>query len=214
MRVLIVFAHPCRESYGAALLATARESLLRAGHKVEVIDLYAENFDPVLSAEDWAEYVSNTDRLIARVAPHVAALRRAEGLVFVYPTWMYGPPAILKGWMERVWLPGVAFEVASATKMRATGRLQNIRHFAVITTSGSPWWWLRLIRDPGRSMLARGYRVLFHPRCRVTWLQLHDMNHRKPRDLKAFLAKVGTRMSRFGGPAIQRKSDERRTSEA
>lgn len=214
MRVLIVFAHPCRESYGAALLATARESLLRVGHEVEVIDLYAENFDPVLSTEDWAEYVSNTDRLIARVAPHVAALRRAEGLVFVYPTWMYGPPAILKGWMERVWLPGVAFEVASATKMRATGRLQNIRHFAVITTSGSPWWWLRLIRDPGRSMLARGYRVLFHPRCRVTWLQLHDMNHRKPRDLKAFLAKVGTRMSRFGGPATQRKSDERRTSEA
>lgn len=214
MRVLIIFAHPCRESYGAALLATARESLLRAGHKVEVIDLYAENFDPVLSTEDWADYVPNTDRLIAKVAPHVAALRRAEGLVFVYPTWMYGPPAILKGWMERVWLPGVAFEVASASKMRATGRLQNIRHFAVITTSGSPWWWLRLIRDPGRSMLARGYRVLFHPRCRVTWLQLHDMNHRKPRDLKAFLAKVGTRMSRFGEPATQGKSDERRTSEA
>ncbi|NDW00996.1 NAD(P)H-dependent oxidoreductase [Salipiger sp. PrR002] len=214
MRVLMVFAHPGRESYGAALFATARESLLRAGHEVEVIDLYAEGFDPVLTAEDWADYLSDTDRLIAKLDRHVSALRRAEALVMVYPTWMYGPPAILKGWMERVWLPGVAFEVASATKKRATGRLQNIRHLAVITTSGSPWWWLRLIRDPGRSMLTRGYRVLFHPRCRITWLQLHDMNHRKPKDLKAFLAKVDRRLSRLGGEKNRGRGDECRKSEA
>lgn len=197
MRVLIVFCHPSEQSYGAALFARARRTLEAAGHEVEVIDLYREGFDPVLSSEDWNVYLSETDSLIARVQRHVDALRRAEALVMVFPTWMYGPPALLKGWMERVWLPGVAFEVPEGKKKRARGLLTNIRSFTAITTSGSPWWWLRLIRDPGRSMLTRGYRVLFHPRCRVRWLQLHDMNHASDRDRQRFLARVERRLARI-----------------
>jgi putative NADPH-quinone reductase len=197
VRVLIVFCHPSEQSYGAALFARARSTLEAAGHEVEVIDLYREGFDPVLSPEDWNDYLSDTDRLIAQVQRHVDALRRAEALVMVFPTWMYGPPALLKGWMERVWLPGVAFEVPKGKKKRARGLLTNIRSFTAITTSGSPWWWLRLIRDPGRSMLTRGYRVLFHPRCRVRWLQLHDMNHASDRDRQRFLARVERRLARI-----------------
>jgi len=92
--------------------------------------------------------------------------------------------------MERVWLPGVAFEIPEDLKKRAMGKLNNITLFAVVTTSGSPWWWLRLIRDPGRSMLTRGYRVLFNKRCKVKWLQLHDMNHRSDADRAKYLTRV------------------------
>ena len=190
MRTLVIFAHPSTESYGASLLDTACRSLESAGHQLRVIDLYRENFDPVLRAEDWNLYKTNPARLIPSVREHVEAMEWAESLVLVYPTWMYGPPAILKGWLERVWLPGVVFEVPSAMKKRARGKLGNIRRFTVITTSGAPWWWLRLIRDPNRSMMLRGFRVLFNRRCKVRWLQLHDMNHRSLQDRKAFLTRI------------------------
>ena len=92
--------------------------------------------------------------------------------------------------MERVWLPGVAFEVPTGKTRRAQGILKNIHAFTVVTTSGSPWWWLRLIRDPGRSMMLRGFRVLFNRRCRFRWLQLHDMNHVTESDRTRFLDRV------------------------
>lgn len=197
MRILIVFCHPSEASFGAALFRTTREALERRGHEVRVIDLYRIGFDPVLAPSEWDAYLSDTSAVIANVDEHVEAMRWAEGLILVFPTWMYGPPAMLKGWLERVWLPGVAFEVPAGKRKRATGKLRNIRRFTVITTSGSPRWWLRLIRDPGRSMLARGYRMLFHRRCRVKWLQLYDMNHRTQVERERFLSKVETEMARF-----------------
>lgn len=190
MRALIVFAHPSHQSFGAAILTTVREALEGRGHEVRVLDLYAEGFDPVLSPDDWHDYLANTARLADRVAPHVESMRWAEALIMIFPTWMYGPPAILKGWMERVWLPGIAFDIPSGMNRRARGKLVNIRHFVVVTTSGSPRWWLWLIRDPARSMLVRGYRILFHWRCRVRWIQMYDMNHRTRGDRSAFLGRV------------------------
>lgn len=198
MRVLIVFCHPSGESFGAALFARAREVLAAAGHELRCLDLYAMEFDPVLSRGELESYLADTGRNVAGLRDHVEAMRWAEALVLVFPTWMYGPPAMLKGWMERVWLPGVAFEVAKGRGARATGCLRNIRHLVVVTTSGSPWWWLRLIRDPGRSMLARGHRVLFHPRCRVRWLQLYGMNHATAAQRAGFLARVERTLAALG----------------
>ena len=156
MRLLVVFCHPSRESFGAALFDTVCRTLRAAGHDVRVRDLYREEFEPVLSEQEW----------------------------------YYGPPAMLKGWLERVWLPGIAFEVADARLRRTKGKLGHIRLFAGITTSGSPWWWIRLIRDPGRSLWTRGLRPLFSPNCRVIWLQLYDMNNSTEKDRTGFLARV------------------------
>lgn len=197
MRTLVVFAHPSSESYGAALFDTACQALREAGHDLRVIDLYRAGFDPVLSTGDWQLYKNDPERLVPGLAEHVEAMTWAESLVMIYPTWMYGPPSILKGWMERVWLPGIAFEMAKGRSKRATGKLHNIMRFTVVTTSGSPWWWLRLIRDPGRSMMLRGFRVLFNLRCKVLWLQLHDMNHSSDQDRRAFLDRVRQRLARI-----------------
>jgi putative NADPH-quinone reductase len=189
MRLLVIFAHPSLDSFGAALFRAATEALGRH-HELRVRDLYREGFDPVLRPEHWTRYLDDPDANVALVSDHVEDLRWAEGLVVIYPTWFYGPPAILKGWLERVWLPGVTFEVAPSRRARARGKLHNIRLFVGITTSGSPWWWLRVIRDPGRSLWTRGLRVMFHPRARVVWRQLHSMNHATDGDRRAFLAGI------------------------
>ncbi len=190
MRLLVVTAHPSRESYGAKLQKTTVETLAAGGHDLRIRDLYAENFDPVMREEEWRAYFESPTASETVFADHIADIRWAEGLVFVYPTWWYGPPAILKGWFERVWLPGVTFEVPKTRIGRVTRKLDNIRLFVVVTTSGSPWWWLRLIRDPGRNMFMRGIRPLLHPRCRFVWRQLHAMNHVTPADRNRHMARV------------------------
>jgi putative NADPH-quinone reductase len=190
MRLLLVFCHPDPQSFGAALRRTAAEALRSAGHELREIDLYAQGFDPVLSPAEKATYLSDTQRNIQGVAAHVEALRWAEGWVVVYPTWFYGAPAMLKGWLERVWLPGVTFTVATAKKRTIGGELRNIRLFVGITTSGSPWWWLKVIGDPGRSLFMKGLRPLYAKGVRMRWLQLYDMNHVTQPEREAFLARV------------------------
>jgi len=197
VRILIVFCHPYEESFGAAIFERAKKALAQGGHDIRTLDLYRDGFDPVLGRDEWRNYMTDTDRNIEALQEHVDALLWAEGLVLIYPTWMYGPPAMLKGWMERVWLPGVAFDVAPERKSGLIGRLSNIRLFVVITTSGSPRWLLWLIRNPGRNAMMRGQRPLFHPRCRRRWFQLYDMDHTSAEERSRFLDKVESGLLKF-----------------
>lgn len=197
MRILIVFCHPYEESYNAALFACAHSTLKRAGHDVRCLDLYREGFDPVMSREEWLSYMADASENVATLQAHVDLLRWAEGLVFIYPTWMYSLPAMLKGWMERVWLPDVAFEVPPGEGQRLVGRLDNIRLFVVITTSGSPRWWIWWLFNPGRNLMLRGHRILMHRRCRTHWLQLYDMDHTTPKKRADFLKSVERTLSRI-----------------
>ncbi len=190
MRLLLVYCHPDPESFGSAIRHAALEALRSAGHELREIDLYAEGFNPVLSLAERRSYLTDTAQNIAGVAQHVEALRWAEGWVVVYPTWYYGMPAMLKGWLDRVWLPGVTFEIATAKERTITGKLKHIRRFVGITTSGSPWWWLKWIGDPGRSIFMKGFKPLYARGCRMRWLQLYNMNHVTAADREAFLAKV------------------------
>jgi NAD(P)H dehydrogenase (quinone) len=190
MKLLLVFCHPDPDSYGAALRDTAVQTLQAAGHDLRQIDLYAEGFDPVFTRAEKQTYLTDTARNIEGVAAHVEALRWAEGWVVIYPTWFYGAPAMLKGWLERVWLPGVSFRIATAKQRTIGGELGNIRLFVGITTSGSPWWWLKLIGDPGRSLFMKGLRPLYAKGCRMKWLQLFNMNHVTAQDRDRFLARL------------------------
>ena len=195
MRFLILFSHPSQQSYSAALLKTVKDSLIKNGHQVKIIDLYKENFDPVLNIGEWNSYLENTEKNILNLKKHIDCLKWSEGLIFIFPTWMYGPPAILKGWLERVWLPKVAFEISSGKQNIPMGKLKNISRLCVVTTSGSPRWWLWFIGNPGKSMLFKGYKILFKKYCKYKWLQLHDMNHTNSSDRERFLTKVSNYFS-------------------
>jgi NAD(P)H dehydrogenase (quinone) len=108
LRVLVLFAHPVETSFGAALHAKVVEVLRAKGHEVDDCDLNAESFDPVMSRQDRIDYhdVAANRR---RVAPYVDRLLTAEALVLSFPVWNMGFPAILKGFVDKVFLPGVSF---------------------------------------------------------------------------------------------------------
>lgn len=194
MKALVVHCHPDPSSFSAALFRAVRDALGRGGHEVRTIELYAERFEPVLSLDEHRAYLPDRSFVERRVQSHVDALRWAEHLVFVHPTWIYGPPAMLKGWLERVWLPGVAFLPPPRRGSMAQPGLHNIRRLTVVTTGGAPWWWLKLIGDPHRKLFTRGLRALFAPGCRTTWLQLHDMNNVTRAECAAFLERVSSRL--------------------
>lgn len=105
MRVLVIYAHPDPDSLNGAIHREILTALSAAGHEVDDIDLYADGFDPVLSAEERRDYFE-PDLNRARVADYAARIEAAEGLVFCFPTWCLGPPAILKGFFDRVMVPG------------------------------------------------------------------------------------------------------------
>ncbi len=126
------------------------------------------------------------------MAEHLAALRWCEGLVLVYPTWWYGQPAMLKGWLDRVWVPHATFTMPEPGKPIGPV-LTNIRLIAAVSTLGSPWWWWTLaMGEPGRRILLRGLKVLCGPGCRTKWLALHRMDSATERQRKRFLEKVET----------------------
>jgi len=105
MDILIVLAHPDPRSFNSVLADAAAEALRRAGRAAEICDLYADGFDPVLPLEDLRRRAS----FEARSAGYAEALRAASGLLVIHPDWWGLPPAILKGWVDRVFLPGLAY---------------------------------------------------------------------------------------------------------
>ena len=193
MRVLLLFSHPRPDSYSAALRDTVRAALQRAGHAVELRDLYAEGFQPALTAEERGRYHDIPENRIG-VEDHIASLQAAEALVLVYPTWWYGMPAMLKGWFDRVWAPGVAFHLGAG----AIGPgLTNIRRIAVVTTYGSPRWLLWWIGRPDRRVMSVAIRRLCAKGCRLDWHALTDMDHRRAPELQAFLRRVEAAFARW-----------------
>jgi NAD(P)H dehydrogenase (quinone) len=194
MRFLVIYAHPVEGSFQSALHRRVVDTLTAAGHEVDDCDLYSENFQPVLGDGERRAYHSPTPDTAA-VASEIERLRRAEGLVFVFPTWWFGMPAILKGYIDRVWVPGVAFELKNG---RTLPLLRSIRRFAVVTTYGSPWWLNKFVfHDPNRHALMRGLRYLMPRDARALWLALYGMDYRTDLRRRMFLRKVERRLRRF-----------------
>ena len=193
MRILLVYCHPRPDSFAAALRDAAIEALRAGGHEVELRDLYAEDFRPAMDEAErgWHHTIGEN---LGGIEDHVAALRRAEALLLVYPTWWYGMPAMLKGWFDRVWVPGVAWQLGDGVIQPC---LTNIRRFGVITTYGSPLWLLWALFWPDRRVLGGGLRRLCGPGCKMDWLYLTMMDTRPAADRATFIAKVRARLSRW-----------------
>jgi putative NADPH-quinone reductase len=193
MRVLVLFAHPVETSYAAALHGATLEGLARRGHEIDDCDLYAEGFNPVLSREERINY-HDTDLCTGPVKSYVDRLRAAEGLVLNFPVWNFGYPAILKGFFDRVFLPGVAFELRNGA---AWPILHNVRHLAAVATYGGARWRAMLMGDPPRKVVTRVVRAQIHPLATSRYLALYDMNRNEDATRTAFVDRVRTAMSAF-----------------
>jgi NAD(P)H dehydrogenase (quinone) len=189
MKALVVYCHPNPASFNAAVRDAVIETLGAAGHEIRLADLYAIGFNPVMSQTDREEY--HTPGLNeARIADQLANLRWCDALIFVYPTWWYGPPAMLKGWLDRVWVPHATFSMPEDNQP-IRGLLKNIRSITAISTLGSPWWWWKIgMGEPGRKILLRGLPVLCAPGCKTRWVALHKMDSATAGQRTAFLGKV------------------------
>jgi putative NADPH-quinone reductase len=190
MRILVLYAHPNPESYVAALHREAVAALRSVGHEVDDCDLYAEGFDPVLSREERVGY-HQTPANRATVEPHVERLMRAEALLIVHPVWNFGYPAILKGYFDRVFLPGVSFVIENGL---VRPNLHHIRHLVTVATYGAPRWRAALVGDPPRRYAGRVLRLLVAPRARYHYLALHDMNRATQQQRDLFRSRVVERM--------------------
>lgn len=188
----MVVVHPCADSFNHAIAARATSALERAGHTVHVLDLYALGVGAAMSPAEREAYHSEQPILDPLLAEHAALVQRAGALVFVYPTWWSSMPAVLKGWLERMMVSGVAFKFNEQHKVRPA--LTNVRRIVGISTYGAPWRVVKFVNDNGRRILLRALRVNTGFRTRASWLGLYAIDGTTAAQRDAFLAKVERRM--------------------
>jgi NAD(P)H dehydrogenase (quinone) len=192
MQVVVVLAHPNEDSFNHAIAARAVAGLEAAGHQVQLLDLCALGVNAAMSPAEHAAYHGDTPLLNPLLIDHAALVKAADALVFVYPTWWSSMPAVLKGWLERVMVPGVAFVFDAKGKVRPG--LSNVRHIVGISTYGSPRAYVKFVNDNGRRTLTRALRLNTGLRTRRQWMGLYAIDTATAEQRERFLARVEQRM--------------------
>lgn len=198
MRALVVYCHPREGSFSAAVRDTVLERLRASGAEVRLHDLYAQGFQPVLTTEEWTDYLHCPGNQ-APVADQVADVTWCDTLIFVYPTWWYGLPAMLKGWLDRVLLPDVAFIMPKGEGDNIKPGLHHINRLGVFTTCGASRWLTMFIGAPGKRTLMRGVGLLLAPRTRKVFAAHYLMDSAQEDSLEAHLAKVARQVDKLTG---------------
>ena len=198
MRALVVYCHPDPGSFNAAVRDVVLEKLAGRRAEVRVHDLYAMGFSPVLTAPEWSGYLDCPGNLVP-VTGLVTDVRWADTLIFVYPTWWYGLPAMLKGWLDRVLLPDVAFLMPDATHKNIRPGLQHIKRLGVFTTCGASRWLTLIVGAPGKRTLLRGVGFLLRPGKKTVFAAHYLMDSSTPESRSRHLARVAARMDRLTG---------------
>lgn len=194
MRIQVIHCHPLEDSFNHALFRVIVDTLEAGGHDVIATDLYREGFQAAMTESERRTYMAN-DYDDSAVAPYVEAIKRMDGVVFCFPHWWYSMPAVLKGYVDRVWGPRTAF-VYDARDNHLEPNLDNIKLLGVVTTFGSPWWIVRLYAgDPGRRVFMRGLKPMCAKDVSTFWLAHYDMDHSTQQSRTAYLEKVRARLT-------------------
>ena len=194
MKILYVYCHPLPESFHAGIRVEALAGLKAAGHEVDLLDLYAEKFDPVLSEDGRRNYHDETVNQDG-LEPIIERLQRAEALVIQFPTWCFGPPAMLKGFFDRVFMPGVAFDLSNPASVKPL--LGNIRKIAGVVTYGRPRYMALWMGDPPRKIVTRYVRWFAGRGASAQYHALYHLNVASEAQRNGFVRKVRAAMERF-----------------
>jgi putative NADPH-quinone reductase len=194
MRALVVYCHPDPDSLVAAARDRVLAGLASAGHDARLTDLYADGFEPAMTAD---ERRTHQDPGVAPDLQRYADdLLWADALVLVYPTWWSGQPAMLKGWIDRVWVAGVAWELPEGANL-IRPLLRNVRRIVVVTTHGSPKWMNMIEGEAGKRTAFRSIRAMCSRRTRTTWCSLYGVDDSDARDRARFLDRVERTLARL-----------------
>jgi len=191
MRILYIYSHPLPESFHAAIRAKALAALVEAGHRVDLLDLYAEKFDPVLSEEGRRHY-HDPSRNRTGLEGYVARLTSAEALILQFPTWCFGPPAMLKDFFDRMIMPGVAFDISDPAHVKPM--LGNINRIVGIVTYGRPRYMALWMSDPPRKFVTRYVRWFTGGNARADYHALYHLNVATDAKRSSFIDKVARAM--------------------
>ena len=192
-RTLVVYCHPSPTSFVAAARDRVVAGLEASGAEVRLTDLYGEGFTPELSADEHAVHLD--PEVDPSIASHAENLIWCDTLVLVYPTWWSGQPAMLKGWFDRVWVSGVAWELPDGAN-RLVPLLRNIRRIVAVTTHGSPKYVNMVEGEGGKRTMTRSLRTMCHPLCRTSWLALYNIDRCPESERLMFLDRVEQRFRR------------------
>ncbi len=189
MKCLVVVAHPVSDSLSSYLKGHVVNHLKAMGHEVVEENLYEGSFDPVLSLSERASYYSGTYDS-SGVSAQVARLKEAEALVLVFPTWWFSFPAILKGWFDRVWGPGIAYDHADDLGP-IRPRLDDLKRVLVVTTLGAPWWVDRLVMwQPVKRVVKFALLGACARSSRLSYLSLYKSENVEAQRVKRFVRRI------------------------
>ena len=167
MRVLLLDGYDPSDA-DRRVVVEAVEELDAGRHEVDLLSVH--DFNAVLSAAERTAYHSEQPVISDDVRDSAERLRLAEALLFGYPTVTFNVPATMKGWLERVMVPGVAFVFDDQHRVRPG--MQNIRRIGAITTSPHGRLARLRARDAGKRTTARTLRLSAHKRCRTTFVSV------------------------------------------
>lgn len=189
MRALVVYCHPDPASFTGAIRDLVVERLRDFGAEVRLHDLYAQGFAPVLTQGEWRGYLDSPANR-APVAAQTDDISWCDTLIFIYPTWWYGLPAMLKGWLDRVLLPDVAFLMPDGANRTIRPGLTHITRLGVFTTCGASRWLTFVVGAPGKRTILRGVRLLCARGVRTAFAAHYLMDSSTPESRAAHLARV------------------------
>lgn len=189
-RFLVVHAHPLADSLAAALRDAAIDGIAAAGHQADLVDLYVDGFDPCLSGRERAVFAKPNYEPPPEIAGYCERLESADGLVLVFPQWWFGMPAILKGFIDRVFVPGLAFGVNPGTRALEP-RLARLRSCHVVTTTNSSWRVTELyMRNPVRRQIRNGIVGICGERVSFRMLSMYGLDRATREQCERFIANI------------------------
>lgn len=190
MNCLVVTSHPIPDSLCNQLAQYIASQLVAAGHHVITEDLYAENFSPELTVVERESYYAK-EYDSSETSLQVERLVNAQALILVFPTWWFGFPAILKGWFDRVWGPGIAFN-HSENFGPITPNLDNLEKVLVVTTLGSPWWVDNLVmRKPVKRIIKSALLGTCSRKSKLQFFSLYNSETVSEQRVLDFRNKIG-----------------------
>ncbi len=187
MRILYLYCHPLADSFHAAIRSCVLNALKGSRHTVDLLDLYAESFEPALTADERRHYFESPRNQVGLEA-YVERLKGAEILLVQFPTWCFGTPAMLKGFFDRLLIPGVAFDMSGEAGSKPS--LDNLRKIVGVVTYGQPWSAAFWMGDAPRKTVTRFLPWFTNGAARTEYYPFYNVDRSTDEKRRAFIARV------------------------